>query len=309
VEKINIEAAIEKFLNYCEVERNYSKNTIVTYSIALNQLIDYLTKEFDEIPALEEMNYKTLRPFVPYLYHQKKSKISLRLKISAVKSFFKFLLMKRIIEKNPASLLTYPKKEIKLPSYLVKSETETYFKNSENLENIDNPIEARNLALSELLYSSGLRISEALSLTKKEIDFQNHTLRVIGKGRKERVVPLGEKAIKALKHYLSLRNKIKDSNQTDFIFITKNGKPLTATDGYRIIHKKMLSVTEAKQKSPHIFRHSFATHLLDNGADIQSVSEMLGHSSLSSTQVYTHLSIEKLKDAYKKAHPKAEKDS
>ena len=166
MEHITIEAAIEKFLNYCEVERNYSKNTIVTYSIALNQLIDYLTKELDEIPALEEMNYKTLRPFVPYLYHQKKSKISLRLKISAVKSFFKFLLMKRIIEKNPASLLTYPKKEIKLPSYLVKSETETYFKNSENLENIDNPIEARNLALSELLYSSGLRISEALSLTK-----------------------------------------------------------------------------------------------------------------------------------------------
>ncbi len=306
MDNINIETAIEKFLNYCDIERNYSENTIITYSIALKQFVEYLTKEYDLVPAIEEIDYKTIRPFIPFLYQQKQSKISLRLKISALKSFFKFLLKKGIIDKNPAALLSYPKKDKKLPSYLVKKETESYFENYKNIENLENPIEARNLALSELLYSSGLRISEALSITRNEIDFQNKTIRVIGKGRKERIVPLGQKAVEALKKYLLLRSKIKGCNKTDFIFITKSGMKLTATDGYRIIHKSMQAVTESKQKSPHIFRHSFATHLLDNGADIQSVSEMLGHSSLSSTQVYTHLSIEKLKETYKKAHPKAE---
>ncbi|NLO19226.1 MAG: tyrosine recombinase XerC [Ignavibacteria bacterium] len=306
--KIDIESAVEKFLNYCAIQRNYSEKTIVTYSIALNQFIDFLNKEFDSAPQLSELDYKAIRPFIPFLYQQKKTKKTLQLKISALKSFFKFLVKENIIESNPARFLNFPKTEKRIPSYLVKSEAEAYFKEYENLESIENPLEARNLALSELLYSSGLRISEALSLKQGEISFQSKTLKVLGKGGKERVVPLGQKAVNALQHYLSLRNKIEGSQKTKYIFITKSGNKLSATDGYRIIHKKMLPITEAKQKSPHILRHSFATHLLDGGADIQAVSEMLGHSSISSTQIYTHLSIERLKEAYKKAHPKAEED-
>jgi site-specific recombinase XerD len=156
-----------------------------------------------------------------------------------------------------------------------------------------------------LLYSSGLRISEALSLNIGDISFSSRVVRVIGKGNKERVVPVGEKAVMAITEYMALRPNLLVNKTEQALFLSAHGQRLSPVAAYRLVHRAMQGCTEAKQKSPHVLRHSFATHLLDNGADIKSVSEMLGHSSLSTTQIYTHLSVERLKSAYKNAHPKA----
>lgn len=293
--------AYKKFLTYCDVEKNYSLRTISTYAIALNDFYSFLEEYFGEIPELEEITNKHIRAFPAYLLDNNLSKSSLRLKIAAIKSFFKFAFKKDLIEKNPAILIKSPKKEKKLPSYLTEHETNSL---------IDSIIEKdaislRNKALIELLYSSGLRISEALNLNFTNIDFSSKSVKVLGKGNKERIVPIGEKAFLALSNYLVARSQLKKDNSEKALFLSKKGKRMNPVEAYRVINKLMKQYTEVKQKSPHVLRHTFATHLLDNGADIKAVSEMLGHSSLSSTQVYTHLSIERLKTAYKKAHPKA----
>ena len=167
-----------------------------------------------------------------------------------------------------------------------------------------NLIGARNIALIELIYSSGLRISEALSLKIKQLNFQTKQIKVIGKGNKARIIPVGDKALEALKNYLILR-KNPGGKQLPNLFITSTGKALDQSGAYRMINSAMKGITESPQKSPHTLRHTFATHLMDNGADINSVSEMLGHSSLSTTQIYTHISVERLKEQYKQSHPRA----
>ena len=168
------------------------------------------------------------------------------------------------------------------------------------------PEGSRDAALTELLYGCGLRISEALQLNINSIDKSAMTVRVLGKGSKERVVPMGRKAMEAIGVYQKLRAELCKSELEKALFVDAKGRRLSATQAWRIIRDAMTGITESKQKSPHVLRHSFATHLLDNGADIQAVSEMLGHASLSTTQVYTHVSVERLKAAYKQSHPKAE---
>jgi len=298
---MKLSEAIKKFSDYCIVEKNFSEHTLEAYSTALNQFYVYMKEEISENMNIEDIRINDIRPFLGWLHDKGFKKISLKMKMSAVKSFFKFCVKKNYIPKNPASLVHTPKAEKRLPSFLLKNEV------SEMMENFDrdDPIQSRNLALSELIYSSGLRVSEALKLDIGEINLSQKTVKVFGKRRKERVVPIGQQALEALIWYLKKRPLlVTDTKETAF-FLSRQGKRMTANDAYRTIHKAMLGITEASKKSPHILRHSFATHLLDNGADIQSVSEMLGHESLSTTQVYTHVSVERLKEAYKKAHPKA----
>lgn len=297
---MNLDNLIEKFLEYCKIEKNFSQLTIKTYSIALNDFVNYLEAEYQNIPKIEEIESNDIRPFLGYLNDKGLKRNSLRLKIAAVKSFFKFCKRKNHLELNPASSVSTPKKAKKLPNYLTEIEV------SKLLEklNTDLPIDIRNGALIEIIYSCGLRISEALQLNLSSIDKSSLLLKVIGKGDKERVIPIGRKAITKINQYLNIRAEICQTLDVA-LFINKKGKRLQAKDAYNAIHKAMLGITEIKQKSPHTLRHSFATHLLDNGADIRSVSEMLGHASLSTTQIYTHVSIERLKNAYKQAHPKA----
>lgn len=292
--------AIESFLSYCQFEKDYSKHTLESYSKTLSQFVEYFEKEYEYIPELADIKTNDIRPFMGYLYDSGLQKSSLRLKISCVKSLFKFAFKKSIIENNPASSISTPKKDKKLPSFLIKTEIDNLVSKFEESE----PIQIRNKALIELIYSSGLRISEALSLEISKLDLDRSTIKVLGKGKKERIVPLGSKANATIKQYLAMRHLICNTN-SDFLFISNAGKKIDPSVAYRIINRAMIGVTEAKQKSPHILRHSFATHLMDNGADISSVSNMLGHASLSTTQIYTHVSIEKLKEVYKKAHPKA----
>ena len=296
---MELEKLIDYFLSYCKNEKKYSKHTVIAYSIAMKQFIQYLNEEYQTIPNLEDIDEYMIKPFLGWLDDKNKKRNSLRQKISAVKSLFTYAYKKQFTVRNITGNIIIPKAEKKLPSFLLKNEAT----NLMNSFKPDNFISARNLALSELIYSSGLRISEALGICENEIDFTQKQIRVLGKGSKERIVPVGEVALNAIKNYCEYRKTIPAITQK--LFITQKGKPFTAVDAWKMFNSSMQGITDAKQKSPHILRHSFATHLLDNGAELPAVSMMLGHSNLGTTQIYTHISVKRLKDAYKLAHPRA----
>jgi integrase/recombinase XerC len=296
---MKLSKAIESFIHYLQVERGYSSNTVDTYITALNQFDEFLTEAFEADIDVSMLDSDDITPYLGYLHDRGLKKSSLRLKLAAVKSLFKYLFKKELIEKNPAAAVISPKTDKKLPNYLQLKEVKQlldYFDTS-TFEGI------RDKALVDIIYSCGLRISEVLEIKVNQIDKQERLLKVLGKGKKERYVPIGSKTLESLREYELIRRSINTNSKT--LFVKSNGKKLDRFTAYRNINRAIKSISDISQKSPHTLRHSFATHLLDNGADIRSVSEMLGHSSLSTTQVYTHLSIERLKDAYKKAHPKA----
>ena len=301
---IDIQQAYKQFLSACDIQRGFSPYTIETYRFALGEFLEYLLSEYGELPELTAIEPADIRPFLGYMHDKGLAKKSLRVKIAAVKSFFRFAYKQGWIERNPAAIIAIPKSEKKLPSYLQQHEIDLLMQSF----SIENPSGARNAAMAELLYSSGIRVSELINLKVQSIDFHSSTIRVIGKGKKERIIPMGSKAVKAIQHYYALRSVLlreKSAEPDNRMFLSDKGKPLNPAVVYTIINRAMKGITECSQKSPHVLRHSFATHLLDAGADISSVSEMLGHSSLSATQVYTHISVDRLKKAYKNAHPRA----
>jgi len=298
---MKLSISIENFLKYCSDEKNFSDKTSSTYSIALEDFLNFFQEIYEGDPEVEEIEIDDIRPFLGWLQDRGLSRNSIRLKTSALKSFFKYLYKKNLIKINPARLLSIPKKEKLLPNFLTPNEIEIL------LNKIDktNPDGARDYLLIQLIYGSGLRISEALNLLINDIDKNSMAVKVLGKGNKERIVPVGIHTISALENYLKYRQMLCKDPGNQYLFIGHNGKQLTYSIAYKHIHNLMMGITDAEQKSPHILRHTFATQLINNGADIRSVGEMLGHSSLSSTQIYTHLSIEKLKQTYDQAHPKA----
>ncbi|MEJ5244612.1 MAG: tyrosine recombinase XerC [Bacteroidota bacterium] len=291
---MDIHEYIVEFNNYLKNQRNFSIRTVITYERALNDFLNYFEKTYGVIPDIDAIKTEDIKLFLGWLHDRNLSKSSIKLKVSAIKSFFKYLRKHNIIEINPAKPVATPKKEKKLPSYLTKVETDKLF--SETLCNSSPQL----VCLIELLYGCGLRISEALNLELKDLDYFNRQVKVLGKGNRERIVPIGSKAIEAIKMLLKTRE-----TSSNYLFCSKNGKKLNAAVAYRQIKREISKVSGTTRKSPHTLRHTFATHLLDNGADLKAVSEMLGHKSLSTTQIYTHLSVERLKSAYKQAHPKA----
>ncbi|MGA1277262.1 MAG: site-specific tyrosine recombinase/integron integrase [Candidatus Kapaibacteriota bacterium] len=298
------EQAVQEFLSACELQKGYSPHTIETYRFALMEFLDYFIAEFGVKPEINAIEPADIRPFLGYLHDRGLAKKSLRVKIAAVKSFFKFAFRQSWIDRNPAAIVSTPKAEKKLPSFLQPGEIESLMDSFD----ASTPNGARNIAIAELLYSSGLRVSELINLPMQDLDMHAGTVRVMGKGKKERIVPIGKQAIQALETYLALRSNLTmldTAKPEGKVFLSDRGKVMNPSVVYRIIRRAMNPVTESPQKSPHVLRHTFATHLLDNGADISSVSEMLGHSSLSATQVYTHVSVDRLKQAYQKAHPRA----
>lgn len=298
---MDIPEVIHAFLEYCERERGYSPHTVETYRLALGEFYDYLREESRHDTPLAALKTEDVRPFLGWLHDRGLSKKSLRVKFAAVRSLFAWRRRKRHIERDPTAGITAPKTEKKLPAFLSPDEA------AKLCEAFDTatPDGARNAALAELLYGAGLRIGEALGLQTDDIDFGARTVRVTGKGRKQRVVPFGLQCAGALRQYLALRPQLATHESGRAVFLGAAGRPMNPAVAYRILHKAMAPLTESPQKSPHVLRHSFATHLLDAGADITAVSEMLGHSSLSATQLYTHVSVERLKNAYRQAHPKA----
>jgi integrase/recombinase XerC len=289
-----MERYIEKFIRYLDIEKNYSSHTILNYRLDLEDF-----KKFLGEATIERVDYLTLRKYLAVLKEKQLGARSVGRRLSALRSFFKFLTREGYLKTNPILVLSSPKMEKHLPSFLTEEEVfkliESAFAKNENDER-----GLRDRAVLETFYSTGIRISELVGLDNNDIDFIGGIVKVRGKGKKERIVPIGDVAISAIRKYLGKRKK-----QSDALFLNKSGRRIS-TRGVRNIVGKYLRLGGIKQGvSAHTLRHSFATHLLNRGADLRTVQELLGHANLSTTQIYTHLTTERLKSVYDKAHPRA----
>lgn len=289
-----MERYIEKFIRYLEIEKNYSTHTILNYKLDLEGFKDFLGES-----ALEKVDYLSLRKYLAVLKEKNLCNRTIGRRLSSLRSFFKFLNREGFLKDNPLLGLSSPKQEKHLPSFMTEDEVTKLIESAFAKDNKDAK-GLRDRAILETFYSTGMRISEVVGLNITDIDFISGIAKVRGKGKKERIVPVGEKALFAIRQYIDKRNK-----QTDCLFLNKRGSRIT-TRGVRDIVHKYLSIAGLRSGiSAHTLRHSFATHLLNRGADLRSVQELLGHANLSTTQIYTHLTTERLKNVYDKAHPRA----
>lgn len=276
--------------------KNFSSQTLRTYRTVLGEFVTFcetrkITKEQAFVPA-------NLRTFIANLQLKNPTRNTVLRKIATLRSFSTYLMRQGLLNKNPFKLLPCPKREKLLPKFLSVPETDRLLDATTRSKHSA----LRDKALFELMYSSGLRRSEVTNLRIRDIDFFNGLVKVFGKGRKERLVPVTQTALQALKDYLATR---KDPQANEALFLNRNGQPLSG-DGIAYIFKNTAIASHlARRVTPHSLRHSFATHLLGNGCDLRSLQEMLGHKSLSTTQVYTHVSLEQLKSVYNQAHPKS----
>jgi len=285
---------IEKFVRYLEIEKNYSAHTIINYKLDLQGFNKFITgKELDQI------GYLDLRKYLAVLKEKNFRNRTVGRRLSSLRSFFRFLCREGHLKTNPILMLSSPKLEKHLPSFMTEDEVYRLIE-SAFAKTPKDILGLRDRAILEVFYSSGLRISELVGLNLGDIDFISGILKIRGKGKKERIVPIGETALATVRKYLEKRNK-----QTEAVFLNNHYRRIT-TRGVRFLVVKYLNASGTKPGvSAHTFRHSFATHLLNHGADLRTVQELLGHANLSSTQIYTHLTTDKLKSVYDKAHPHA----
>ena len=293
---------VREFLQYLDGERHYSAHTIQAYATDLHQLLAYFKET--QVNELQAVTRETLRTFMEFLLDRGMTITSVVRKIAAVRSFFKYCAKKNIIDGNPAAILLVPKVPKQLPHYLDEGTTVKV------LEAPDGATAQgkRDRAILELFYSTGIRLGELVQLNAGDIDFYNSSVKVLGKGSKQRVIPIGKQAIDALKTSLATRamgGRMSAEHLKQPLFISNRGTRLSREMITVLVRKYIDAAAESEKKSPHLFRHTFATHLLDRGADLVAVKELLGHESLSTTQVYTHVSTEQLKKVYRQSHPKA----
>ncbi|MBN1492526.1 MAG: tyrosine recombinase XerC [Candidatus Omnitrophica bacterium] len=288
---------IDSFLNYLKSEKNASEHTIINYSVDLKEFAAFIAKQNKRNIAAVE--YIDIRSFLAILKGRNVAKSTMARKLAALRSFFKYLIREKVLTSNPTSSVPTPKRNKTLPSFLDVNETARLLEAPAG----DKQQACRDRAILELLYSSGLRVSELVGLNINGIDLLSGLVRVKGKGKKERIVPIGSLAIKALEAYLHCR--LPHKSEKEPLFVNKQHKRLTDRSVRRLIEKYRRQTGIAKHVSPHTLRHSFATHMLDRGADLRSVQELLGHESLSTTQIYTHVTTKRLKEAYDKGHPRA----
>lgn len=303
-----MKALIEKYLKYLSVERNASKHTIISYRNDLESFLDF-TSRLEGIP-LEEVDISgitrlTIRLWLGELSEEGLAKTSIARKVAALRSFFKYCFKRGHIEKNPAHLLVVPKKEQTLPK------TATVEDINRMMEAVDTETVKglQDLAILELFYGTGMRVSELTGLNLTDIDFNQKQVTVHGKGNKQRIIPLGNTVMTILKKFRLKRTELygerTDSDARKALFIAVNGQRIYDRAVRYMVEDYLKQTSEVTQKSPHVLRHSFATHMLDNGADIRIIKEFLGHANLAATQIYTHTSIERLKNVYEQAHPRA----
>lgn len=287
---------INKYLDYLKFERKLSKNTILSYKNDLNDLYLYFNEDIINNNDSE---------MTKYIYSLKELNArSLAHHITVINSFYEFLISEEIIQINPCEGIKSPKLPNKLPNYLTEDEVDKLM----NI-NLETPYSYRNKAMFELLYATGLRVSELVSLKFNDIDLNNDFVRVIGKGSKERIVPVSDLAIKWLSIYLNqYRPIILKNRDSEYLFISNALKPITRQGFFKIIKQEVKRAGINKDVSPHVLRHSFATHLLNHGADLRVIQELLGHSDISTTQIYTHLVNEKIKKDYEEYHPRSHKN-
>ena len=293
-------AYITSFLSYIEYERRYSKHTIESYGNDLEQFRLYLMSEYQK-EEMELAGHLEIRSWIVQMMEQKISPRSINRKLSTLKSFFKFLMRKGVVKKNPLSKVLAPKTSKRLPVFVEKSGIERLLTDIEFPEGFEG---ARDKMIIDLFYGTGMRRSELNNLKETDIDSYNAQIKVLGKGNKERIIPIQPQLRTALREYIDLKNQ-SIANSSIHLFVNREGKLLNPSNIYQIVKKYLNLITTIDKKSPHVLRHTFATHLMNNGADINAVKELLGHASLAATQVYTHNTIDKLKNIYKQAHPKA----
>jgi len=290
---------IDTFLSYLSVERGLAQNTIISYQSDLNSYIDFLTGR-----SIDTLSRVTKNDIVNFMLFQKDKGLaanSIARRLAAVKVFHRFLVRERILKADPTSLIDSPKLWKKIPEVLSLNEVNTLL----NQPNIREKLGLRDKAILETLYATGMRVSEAVNLKLANINLDIGFLRCIGKGNKERVIPMGKKAIISLKRYLAVsRPHLLKKKESEFLFLNRFGKKISRQSLWKLIKKYAKAARIKKPIRPHILRHSFATHLLERGADLRSVQEMLGHSDISTTQIYTHINKERLKTIHKMFHPR-----
>ena len=298
-----METIVRGYLEYLEGERNYSAHTILSYETDLLSLVQFLHRE--GIDSFVSVHKESLRAFISSLIDKGFSQRSIARKVASMRSFFKYLRRQKIIDGNPALILITPKIGKRLPSFLDEASVDQLIGSPDQTTAHGK----RDRAILELFYSTGMRLSELIGLNVSDLKKDEGLVKIRGKGRKERIVPVGRKAMDAINEYLldEKELKLKGLLQTRDrpLFVMKEGRRLYPQAVGRMVRKYIGMVSEVEKKSPHILRHSFATHMLNHGADLRAVKELLGHESLSTTQVYTHVSSARMKKVYEDAHPKA----
>lgn len=294
---------VNNFLNYLKFEKRYAENTIVAYEEDLQQFFAYLQEQFSmQEPALPEIAPAFIRSWLASLRENKNSAKTINRKISTLKSFFKYHLRTGQLEQSPMTTIISPKIPKRLPVYVEQKDTDTLFRYVEFPDTWSGKTD--RLILS-IFYNTGMRLSELVNLKESQVNMSANTIKVLGKGNKERIIPVSPALIKEITDYIAQKSRALEAPDRIYLLINGKGRKLYTKYVYRAVKKYLSAVTTIDKKSPHVLRHTFATHLTNNGADLNAVKELLGHSSLAATQIYTHNTIEKLKDIYKKAHPKA----
>ena len=293
--------SIQSFLDYLKFEKRYSIHTLTSYQTDLFDFINFLEVQFGAV-SLKEVNHSFIRSWLAFLKNKGLSSKSINRKISTLKSFFKYHLKTGGIESTPMAQVISPKISKRLPVYVQETDTQklvlTLQQSTEDWKSINKKM------LITIFYATGMRLSELINLHEKQIDFSKSQFKVLGKGNKERLIPASKEMLEMIRDYQQMKKKNFEKTD-DFLLVTEKGKKLYPKYAYLLVNQVLEEASTLDKKSPHILRHTFATHLMNNGADLNAVKELLGHSSLASTQVYTHNTIEKLKDIYRKAHPKA----
>ena len=287
---------LEDYLHFLRYEKKYSEDTINSYELDILEYINYA--ENNNI-SIEKAKYNDISKFLMDLSNRKEKATTLSRKISSLRGFYKFLMREEVVVNNPFTLVKAPKKEKKLPRFFYYNELEELF----NACNLETPLGLRDRLILEILYASGIRVSELVNI--KLSDISGEEIRIFGKGAKERIALIGDYAKEVLDDYLNRSYPVLNTKKSEYLLLNNNGNKLT-TRGVRYILDKIIEKTTVNKKiSPHMLRHSFATHLLNEGCDILSVQELLGHESLSATAIYTHVTTDRLKEEYFKAHPRA----
>jgi len=286
----------QKFISYLSSERRLSQNTIISYSNDLDQFHCFLDENFNITSQISEVSFHIVRSWVANLFENSVQSRSINRKISTLKTFFKYLEREEFIDVNPMLKVVGPKASKNLPLFVKENEIKLLL---EEVTFDEGFIGKRDKLIIEIFYLTGMRLSELINIKLTDLDFHNKSIKVIGKRNKERIIPLSDSVL------TSIQSFIKEFDLKGFLITSSKGNKVYSKLVYRVVRKYLSKITSINKKSPHILRHTFATHMLNNGADINAIKDLLGHSNLNATQVYTHNTVEKLKSIYKQAHPRA----
>lgn len=295
---------VDQYLQYLQSAKRYSSHTLKSYSNDLDQFAQFLTISY-EIENIKDADSTMVRSWMVHMSTEGVASRSINRKLSSLSGYFKYAKKMAMMTSNPMTGISAMKTKKRLPNFIIRGEMETLLEQSNGLNTFE---ETRDLLILEILYQTGIRRSELISLKDKDLNLIKREIKVMGKGKKERIIPIGDDLIMKIKAWWELRDNEMGAEGCGQLIITRKGKPLNPRTLYQVVKDKLALTNSSEKKSPHVLRHSFATHLLDEGAELNAIKELLGHASLAATQIYTHNNIERLKDIYKKSHPGAQKD-